>query len=179
MGRGGREWTAGSEAGKVGPVEFLLSGGGGAGRFGRVRVCGTTVAVTDFLSSSSSLSLKSSRLPISVGFTLIRLARLCMSSSVAFPSRTKTHDSDSLSVASTTLTDSGFSVSVRSVWVGVGLANRFRLMSADASTLRCPLFSPSMTNVHSLSSNSSALASLNSVTEMSMFSGTGHTTMPL
>lgn len=31
-------------AGKVGPVEFLLSGGGGAGRFGRVRVCGTTAA---------------------------------------------------------------------------------------------------------------------------------------
>lgn len=138
------------------------------------------MAVTDFLSSSSSLSLKSSRLPISAGLTLIRLARLCMSSSlrnkqthtktllminnmkllrdnlsasnnkrhhrvklthVAFPSRTKTHDSDSLSVASTTLTDSGFSFSVRSVCVGVGLANRFRLMSADARTLRCPLFS--------------------------------------
>lgn len=32
--------------GKVGPVEFLLSGGGGAGRFGRVRVCGTTAAAS-------------------------------------------------------------------------------------------------------------------------------------
>ena len=41
------------------------------------------------------------------------------STHVAFPSRTKTQDSDSLSVASTTLTDSGFSFSVRSVWVGV------------------------------------------------------------
>lgn len=40
------------------------------------------VAVTDFLSSSSSLSLKSSRLPMSAGLTLIRLARLCMSSSL-------------------------------------------------------------------------------------------------
>ncbi|TNN64257.1 hypothetical protein EYF80_025508 [Liparis tanakae] len=52
-----------------------------------------------------------------------------------------TQDSDSLSVASTTLTDSGFSFSVRSICVGVGLAKRFKLMSADASTLRCPLFS--------------------------------------
>lgn len=60
---------------------------------------------------------------------------------MAFPSRMKTHDRDSLSVASTTLTDSGFSCSVRSVWVGVGLAKRFRLMSADARTLRWPLFS--------------------------------------
>lgn len=40
------------------------------------------IAVTDFLSSSSSLSLKSSRLPMSAGLTLIRLARLCMSSSL-------------------------------------------------------------------------------------------------
>lgn len=32
------------EAGKVGPVEFRLSGGGGAGRLGRTRVCGTTAA---------------------------------------------------------------------------------------------------------------------------------------
>lgn len=40
------------------------------------------MAETDFLSSSSSLSLKSSRLPISAGLTLIRLARLCMSSSL-------------------------------------------------------------------------------------------------
>lgn len=38
--------------------------------------------VLDLLSSSSSLSLKSSRFPMSVGFTLIRLARLCMSSSL-------------------------------------------------------------------------------------------------
>lgn len=60
---------------------------------------------------------------------------------MALPSRMKTQDSDSLSVASTTLTDRGFSVSTRSVWVGVGLAKRFRLMSADARTLRWPLFS--------------------------------------
>jgi len=32
------------EAGKVAPVEFPLSGGGGAGRFGRVRVCGAVAA---------------------------------------------------------------------------------------------------------------------------------------
>lgn len=32
------------EAGKVDPEESRLSGGGGAGRFGRVRVCGTTAA---------------------------------------------------------------------------------------------------------------------------------------
>lgn len=32
------------EAGKVDPVKSRLSGGGGAGRFGRVRVCGTTAA---------------------------------------------------------------------------------------------------------------------------------------
>lgn len=129
--RKGKRELPGAE--KVGPVEFGLSGGGGAGRFGRVRVRGTTaaareekrveqkeqheherestggrnvtaamsgnhsqrrpertaliyvcllVALADFLSSSSSLSLKSSRLPISVGLTLIRLARLCMSSSL-------------------------------------------------------------------------------------------------
>lgn len=41
---------------------------------------------------------------------------------VAFPSRIKTQESDSVSVASTTLTDSGFSFSTRSVWLGVGLA---------------------------------------------------------
>lgn len=40
------------------------------------------IPVLDLLSSSSSLSLKSSRFPMSVGFTLIRLARLCMSSSL-------------------------------------------------------------------------------------------------
>lgn len=32
------------EAGTVAPVEFRLSGGGGAGRLGRVRVCGMTAA---------------------------------------------------------------------------------------------------------------------------------------
>jgi len=32
------------ETGKDGPVESRLSGGGGAGRFGRIRVCGTTAA---------------------------------------------------------------------------------------------------------------------------------------
>lgn len=67
---------------------------------------------------------------------------------VAFPSRIKTQDRDSLRVASTTLTDSGFSVSVRSIWVGVGLAKRFRLMSAEARTLRWPLFSLVGTEVH-------------------------------
>lgn len=41
---------------------------------------------------------------------------------MAFPSRMKTQDRDSLSEASTTFTDRGFSASVRSVWVGVGLA---------------------------------------------------------
>lgn len=35
------------EAGKAGPVEFCLSGGGGAGRFGRIRVCGTTAAARE------------------------------------------------------------------------------------------------------------------------------------
>lgn len=29
----------------MGPMEFRLSGGGGAGRFGRVKVCGTAAAV--------------------------------------------------------------------------------------------------------------------------------------
>ena len=47
----------------------------------RISVCQPD-AVMDFLSSSSSLSLKSSRFPMSKGLTLIRLARLCMSSSL-------------------------------------------------------------------------------------------------
>lgn len=59
------------------------SGGGGV-HLGdqRRRRCCLPAAAAGFFSSSSSLSLKSSRLPMSVGLKLIRLARLCMSSSL-------------------------------------------------------------------------------------------------
>ena len=60
---------------------------------------------------------------------------------VALPSLTKMQDSESLSDASTTLTDSGFSFRLRSICVGVALANFFMLMSAEASTLRWPFVS--------------------------------------
>lgn len=41
------------EDGNVAPVEVGLSGGGGAGRFGRVRVCGTTAGVIKIRSAAN------------------------------------------------------------------------------------------------------------------------------
>lgn len=57
---------------------------------------------------------------------------------VAFPSRRKTQERVSCSVAATTFTDRGFRFSFRSTWVGVVLAKRLRFTSTDARTFRCP-----------------------------------------
>ena len=58
------------------------------------------------------------------------------STHVALPSLRKTQDKVSLSVASTTFTDTGLNCSVMSNWTGVALANFLMFTSADASTFR-------------------------------------------
>lgn len=60
---------------------------------------------------------------------------------VAFPSLRKTQDRSSFSVASTTLAESGLSLSVTSYRADVGLANFFILTSAEASTFLWPFVS--------------------------------------